>query len=225
MGKTKFKISMKYGLRIDVSDPKGDTYDGYIAYAKEKAAGVILKTPQNVEASMPEFSEALQITMYTAALLYSVDISVSVEAGDMEEAVETAKALVFGIDIQTPWDAMHHGLEYDYTSYVEASYGTIQVGMPEKDVKKRAEQFLKPLSPEEKDAVYRRILFERVEADIKSRLSDTGETLAGWQVERAASRYAYDGACDRTQSYWDNLDALINEANLEGIYDSSHLFK
>lgn len=223
--KGKFKISMKYVLRIDVSDPKGDTYDGYVAYAKEKAAGVRLKAPQGVETSMPEFLKALQITRYTAVLLYSVDISVLVEAGGTEEASEMAKALVFGIDIQTPSDAMHHGLEYDYTSYVEASYGTIQVGMPEKDVKKRAEQFLKPLSPEEKDAVYRRILFERVEADIKSRLSDTGETLAGWQVERAASRYAYDGACDRTQSYWDNLDALINEANLEGIYDSSHLFK
>lgn len=75
----------------------------------------------------------------------------------------------------------------------------------------KIKELLNTLTPEEKDGIYRAVWKERVIEDIKSRLEDTDETLSDETIDKIAERYVYEGDYDCNQSYWNNIDALIED--------------
>lgn len=75
----------------------------------------------------------------------------------------------------------------------------------------RINEILNSLTEAEKDAIYRRVWYERVIEDINTHIENTDDNLSDETINKIAHRYVYNGDYDCNQSYWDNLDNLINE--------------
>lgn len=219
-----FTITMKYGLRIDVADPKGNDYEEYVKNAKRKAAGISIKAPRGVKVFAPEFSKVLEITMYTATLFYLVDIKASVRAENRDKAIEKMKSLASNVQIKAPDGAMHHGLEYDYTKYVEESHQAkahvdlnAPLGLrnvlsgPGSDAAVKVAEALKGLTEKEKDAIYKSLQYDRVYADILSYSKDKLLALTDRQAEWVALYYV---ECESRHGsdYWDSIASAIKSA-------------
>ncbi len=87
-------------------------------------------------------------------------------------------------------------------------------------------ELMNRLTPEEQDGIYRAVWKEHVAEDVLARIHDAYsdkllpqdgqepildeelDSLCGW----CAGLYVYEGQYDCTLSYWDNIDALIDNA-------------
>lgn len=82
------------------------------------------------------------------------------------------------------------------------------------------EYIVSKLDPKKSDAVYRLLWAAHVAEDVKSHAEDMDICLETGEVEIVVNRYVYDGDYDCNLSYWDNIEALIedvtknNEQNL-----------
>ena len=74
------------------------------------------------------------------------------------------------------------------------------------------EYIVSKLDPKKKDAVYRLLWAAHVAEDVRSHAEDMDICLTTGEVEVVVNRYVYDGDYDCSLSYWDNLEALIEDA-------------
>ena len=72
-------------------------------------------------------------------------------------------------------------------------------------------KLLNTLTESEKDQIYRALWITRVKEDIRSHGEDTDQALTEDDIDIIADRYVYQGNYDCNLSYWDNIQALINE--------------
>lgn len=66
------------------------------------------------------------------------------------------------------------------------------------------------LTAQEREAIYREVWTDYVCLDVVERLEELGNHLTFGSVKRIASAYVR-GAYDCDLSYWENIDALIDE--------------
>lgn len=72
-------------------------------------------------------------------------------------------------------------------------------------------KLLNTLTESEKDQIYRALWITRVKEDIRSHGEDTDQALTEDDIDIIADRYVYQGDYDCNLSYWDNIQALIDE--------------
>lgn len=74
----------------------------------------------------------------------------------------------------------------------------------------KLKNLLNSLSAAERDAMYRILWLEYVKADVASRAEDIEEELDEEDCEVVANWFVYECDYDCNQSYWDNIDNLID---------------
>lgn len=72
-------------------------------------------------------------------------------------------------------------------------------------------KLLNTLTESEKDQIYRALWITRVKEDIRSHGENTDQALTEDDIDIIADRYVYQGDYDCNLSYWDNIQALIDE--------------
>lgn len=72
-------------------------------------------------------------------------------------------------------------------------------------------KLLNTLTESEKDQIYRALWITHVKEDIRSHGEDTDQALTEDDIDIIADRYVYQGDYDCNLSYWDNIQALIDE--------------
>lgn len=72
-------------------------------------------------------------------------------------------------------------------------------------------RFLNVLTESEKDQMYRALWITHVKEDIRTYSEDTDQILTEDDIDTIADRYVYQGDYDCNLSYWDNIQALIDE--------------
>lgn len=83
-------------------------------------------------------------------------------------------------------------------------------------IQEKAKKLLQNVSPEMKDALYRSVWHEHVQDDVRGHMEGTGYDLSDYdlsedEITLIADRYVYEGEYDCNCSYWDNLEALMDD--------------
>lgn len=68
------------------------------------------------------------------------------------------------------------------------------------------------LSEESRDAIYRAVWYEHVKEDIVGMLEDREDRADDDVIEQAAYLYVYEGDYDCNESYWSQLEAVLDKA-------------
>lgn len=134
----------------------------------------------------------------------------------MKEKIEQVKELVLRMSTlpQNFNDAM---MAKSYMRQISEILDSLQVSS-ESNFSKSVDEFVSSLDYQQKDLLYSRLLSEHVRSDAASKVServnsaDIDSDIGNAIAEEVAHRYAYNGDYDCNESYWDNIDRLINEA-------------
>lgn len=73
------------------------------------------------------------------------------------------------------------------------------------------EYIVSKLDPKKSDAVFRLLWAAHVAEDVKSHSEDMDIVLTSDEIEVVVNRYVYEGDYDCNRSYWDNIEALIED--------------
>lgn len=94
----------------------------------------------------------------------------------------------------------------------------IKIKLSKQAGKKEIEKTLSRVPYELCDRIYRYLWFKHVKIDVKDRMVDayedyimkTNAEVVNTIIDCAAERYVYEGDYDCNQSYWENIDNLID---------------
>ena len=94
----------------------------------------------------------------------------------------------------------------------------IKIKLSKQAGKKEIEKTLSRVPYELCDKIYRCLWFKHVKIDVKDRMVDayedyimkTNAEVVNTIIDCAAERYVYEGDYDCNQSYWENIDNLID---------------
>ena len=94
----------------------------------------------------------------------------------------------------------------------------IKIKLSKRAGKKEIEKAMSKVPYELCDRIYRCLWFRRVRIDVKDRMVDeyedyimaTDAKIVNNIIDCAAEKYVYDGDYDCNQSYWENIDNLID---------------
>lgn len=77
------------------------------------------------------------------------------------------------------------------------------------DIDEQCDEIINNLSPAQKDLIYRKLWYNHVLEDVDSNFVNASDDIK----KEVARRYVYDGNYDCNRSYWDNLQALVDEVS------------